>query len=132
MQLPTMPRRNNAPAVIAPPTVSTICTNALATSRSIDNLVLNHLQRVSSRPNRASPSLAKHLSGLHAGEISRRVTPQIPWGGDPSWPKAEYGSCLVHATLVGRPFALSHLRSPEGFALYPTSELYETRTFGLS
>jgi len=35
------------------------------------------------------------------------------WGGDPSWPKSKYRSCFVHATLLGRAYALSHIPSQD-------------------
>lgn len=62
---------------------------------TIDAMVIPHL---------LSPSLAKDLLDLIRSEISTSVTPELHWGGNPArnyWP-----SCLIHATLLGRAFAL--------------------------
>lgn len=125
IRLTTMPRRNNAPLAIALPTASSVCASALANPRDIDNLVLTHLQEVSSNQNQRPLSLAKHLSGLLGPEVTRCVTPPLLWGGDPSWSKAQYRACLVHATVLGQAFSLSHLPSPNDPTLYLGYEIEE-------
>ncbi|KAI9740394.1 MAG: hypothetical protein M1834_004974 [Cirrosporium novae-zelandiae] len=84
------------PRIPIPPLDTTVI-SAHANPSTIDSLLPVIL---------ASSTLAKRLSTYIDDQVTLSVTPELYWGGDPTRPPSYYVSCLVHATLIGRAYAL--------------------------
>ncbi|KAJ7756252.1 hypothetical protein B0H16DRAFT_1539179, partial [Mycena metata] len=76
-------------------------------------------------PHLLDPTLPVALAFMLKGPTSQSVTPPHLWGGDPTVPRNVYITCHVHATLLGRAFALlsSPTPTPEDSSSSPTTVL---------
>ena len=79
------------------PTQPSIIVSAKADPSSIDKLLLTNL---------LDPNLPAILGRSIAECADRCVTPELCWGGDPSWAASDQRDACIIATLLGRAYAL--------------------------
>ncbi|KAF7307501.1 hypothetical protein MIND_00544600 [Mycena indigotica] len=86
-----------------PKYISALLTAAHQKPQEIDELLNPHL---------LDPALPAALAFMIHDLTTNNVTPPLYWGGEPAVSLNKYLTCMVHATMIGRAFALLSTSSP--------------------